>query len=336
MPFGSTSRRGVGLALGAVSSICFSASGTLAKALTEAGFGALEAVWIRVAGACLILLAVTFALRGPRAFAVLRTSSTVARGVLVFGLVVVAACQGLYFVAATRLPVGVAILLEYAGPVLVVLYLRVIRRQHLRPAAFFGIALAMAGLCCVVQIWSGVKLDPLGLACGLGAAAGNAAYFLIIDRLTGSIDALTLTSAGMTIGMIVLIPLATPWAAPWSRLGARVALGGAHPPCWVLVLALIVFSTVVSYVVGGMAVQRLSAPVAAAVAYIEPVSASLLAWALLSQRLNTVQIGGGIIVLIGAYIAQRAASAGQAEDESDGEPVPVVLAEPVAAVAGQR
>ena len=303
----STSSRGIGVALGATSSACFSASGTFAKALTDAGLSPLEAVWLRVVGACVVLVAVLLRLRGPAAFAHLWRDRTVRRSVVVFGLVVVASCQGLYFVAASRLPVGIAILLEFTGPVLVVGYLRLIRRQHVRPAAFLGIGLAMVGLCCVVEIWTGVRLDALGLACGLGAAAGNATYFVLLDRMTGTIDALSLTSGGMVVGAIALAPLATPWDAPWHLLAHPVAIGSSRVEGWLVVVMLVMISTVVSYVIGGMAVQRLSAPVAAGVSYVEPVTACVLAWVLLGERLNGVQITGGVVVLLGAYIAQSAA-----------------------------
>ena len=303
----STSSRGVGVALGAASSVSFSASGTFAKALTDAGFSPLEAVWMRVLGACLVMVAVTLRLRGPAAFTRMWRERTVGRGVIVFGLVVVAACQGLYFIAASRLPVGIAILLEFTGPVLVVCYLRLIRRQHVRPAAFAGIGLAMVGLCCVVEIWTGTSLDALGLVCGLGSAAGNATYFVVLDRLTGTVDALSLTSGGMVVGALALTPLATPWAVPWHLLAHPVAIGTHRVEGWLVVAMLTLLSTVLAYVIGGMAVQRLSAPVAAGVSYVEPVSACVLAWVLLGQRLDAVQITGGVIVLFGAYIAQSAA-----------------------------
>ncbi len=207
----------------------------------------------------------------------------------------------------SRLPVGIAILLEFTGPVLVVLYQRLIGRP-VRRTAFAGIGLAMVGLCCVVEIWSGLSLDALGLACGLGAAAGNAAYFLIIDRLTGSVDPLAITTVGMLVACVVLIPLALPWNAPWHTLVSSIPLAGHAIPGWLIALALVVFSTAISYVLGGMAVQRLSAAVAAGLAYVEPVSACVLAWILLGQRLSAIQITGGVIVLSGAYLAQRAAA----------------------------
>ncbi|HEX4791782.1 MAG TPA: EamA family transporter, partial [Actinospica sp.] len=290
MGTGLDSRRTAGLLFGVASSVCFSASGTFAKALTDAGFSALQAVWVRIAGACVILLAVTVLLRGPDAFRALLSSGAAIRGVLLFGLVAVAICQAMYFVAASRLPVGVAILLEYAGPALVVIYQRLVLRRTVRRTAFLGIAMAMLGLCGVVEIWSGVSLDALGLACGVGTAVGNAAYFLILDRLTGTADPLTISAGGMLVATVLLVPVALPWNTPWHKLGSAVALAHFSVPGWSVALALVLFSTVISYVLGGMAVQRLSAPVAAALAYVEPISACVLAWVLLGQSLSSVQI----------------------------------------------
>jgi drug/metabolite transporter (DMT)-like permease len=232
-------RRQVGLLLGITSSVFFSASGTFAKTLADAGFSPLQAVWLRISGACAILLAATLLSRGPRAFAGLARDRSSLGGIVLFGLVAVAACQAMYFVAASRLPVGIAILLEYTGPVLVVLYQRLIRRQHVRRTAFLGIGLAMLGLCCVVEIWSGLSLDALGLACALGAAAGNAAYFLIMDRLTGSADPLVITTVGMTVACVALVPLALPWNAPWHVLGSSVPLAHRAVPGWLIALALV-------------------------------------------------------------------------------------------------
>jgi drug/metabolite transporter (DMT)-like permease len=305
---GLVSRRSAGLLCGVASSLCFSASGTFAKALTDAGFSALQAVWVRIAGACVILLAVTLALRGPGAFRALLGNRAALRGVFLFGLVAVALCQAMYFVAASRLPVGVAILLEFAGPALVVIYQRLVLRRTVRRTAFLGIAMAMVGLCCVTEIWSGGGLDALGLLCGVGTAVGNAGYFLIIDRLTGDADPLMISAGGMTIAMVLLVPLALPWRTPWHALGSPVALAHFSVPGWLVALALVLLSTVISYVLGGMAVQRLSAPVAAALAYVEPISACVIAWVLLGQSLSALQILGGLVVLLGAYTAQRSAT----------------------------
>lgn len=298
----------VGVLLGVTSSVSFGASGPFAKALIDAGFNPLQAVWLRIVGAVLILIVCGAALRRRGLIGVLWRN----RGlVTVYGLVAVAGCQALYFVAASRLPVGVAILLEFTGPVLVVGWVRLVRRRPVARVSLAGVAVAMAGLVCVVQVWSGVHLDPVGIAAGLGAGTGNAAFFLLIDRLTGAVDPLALNLGGMIVAVVALLPLAAPWSAPWAVLARDVPLGhGSAAPGWLLAASVILVSTSIAYLAGAAAVQRLSAPAAAGLAYVEPASAAVIAWAALGERLNPVQIVGGLIVLLGAFLAQLGIAAG--------------------------
>lgn len=304
----------VGVLLGVTSSVSFGASGPFAKALIDAGFSPLQAVWLRTVGAVLVLVACGVVVRRRGLIGMLRRN----RGlVTVYGLVAVASCQALYFVAASRLPVGVAILLEFTGPVLVVGWVRLVRRHPVARVSLAGVAVAMAGLACVVQIWSGVHLDAVGIAAGLGAGTGNAAFFLLIDRLTGGVDPLALNIGGMLVAAIALLPLAAPWSAPWGVLTREVPLGhGSAAPGWLLATSLILVSTVIAYLAGTAAVQRLSAPVAAGLAYVEPTCAAVIAWVALGERLSPVQIAGGVVVLFGAYLAQRGIAAGRGSDRA--------------------
>src|SRR4051812_43633414 len=117
-----------GLALGVFSSVAFGTSGAFGKALIGVGLAPLQASWVRVAGAPLVLVPVALALRWRGAAASVRAQW---RLLLPYGVLGVAGCQTLYFVAASRLPVGVAILLEFTGPVLVVGWTRFVVRTAL-------------------------------------------------------------------------------------------------------------------------------------------------------------------------------------------------------------
>lgn len=305
-----------GLGFGIVSSVSFGASGPFGKALVGAGYSPLQASWTRVAGATLILVPLVFALRGRAA---LRIAGRNWPALVGYGLISIAACQSLYFVAATRLPVGIAILLEFTGPVLVVGWVRFVRRTPIAGTATVGVVIAMIGLACVVEVWSGLRLDLLGLAAGLGAAAGNASFFLLAERMS-DVDPIVMTAAGSAIAVAGLTAIAAPWSIPWHVLGDSVPVGGHHAPGWALAAWIIGVSTVVAYLAGVAAVHRLSAPVAGAVGYIEAVSATLIAWVVLGERLGAIQIIGGAIVLTGAFVAQRSVAA--AEPPTPYVPVP--------------
>lgn len=299
--------RASGLGFGIVSAITFGTSGPFGKALITAGYSPLQASWTRIAGTTLVLLPLALLLRG-------RAAGRAVRGrwplLLLYGVMGIAGCQSLYFLAASRLPVGVAILLEFTGPVLVVGWMRFVQGRSVPRSASIGVGIALVGLACVVEVWSGLGIDPLGLLAGLGAAACQAAYFLLIDKVGDDVDPLVMTAAGSTVGVVLLAVAAPPWRIPWHLLTTGVRFGDRLTPGWLLVVWIVLISTVTAYLTGVAAVQRLSAPVAGAVAYIETVSAALCAWIALGERLGVPQLAGGAIVLAGAFVAQRSVAPG--------------------------
>ncbi|WP_432942511.1 EamA family transporter [Kribbella sp. CA-253562] len=293
--------RSAGLGFALLAAAASGGSGPFAKALVGAGVSPEQAAWMRLVGAAALLVPLVLVLRGSDG---LRATRLAWRPLVVYGLIGIAGCQTLYFVAASRLPVGVAVLLEFCGPVLVVGWLKFGRRIAVARLAAVGVGIALAGLAVVVEIWSGVRLDLIGLLAGLGAAACMATFFLLIDHLTGVADPLVMTAAGTTVGAVALTAVASPWTIPWDVVGRAVPFGGRSVPGWFLVAWLVVVCTVVAYLAGTAGVQRLSAAVAGAVSYVEAVAATLFAWVLLHEALRANQLVGGAIVLVGAYVAQ--------------------------------
>ncbi|WP_169948754.1 DMT family transporter [Microbispora sp. H11081] len=294
--------KAVSLAIAGVSAFCFGFSGPMAKMIGMAGLAPLEAVWVRMAGAGGLLLLVLAVVR-PRAL-------RIPRGRLLFfaayAVVAVAAVQALFFVAITRLPVGVALLVEYTSPVLVVLWVRFVRRVRLPRAAYVGALIAIVGLAIVVQVWEGLRLDAIGLLLALAAAACCAGYFLMSDSFGDDVDTLGLIGWGMLGSAVVLLPISRPWAVDWAAFAGTVEVSGRTVPVAVAAVVLVVVATVIAYTTGVTAVRRLSAAVGATVASVEVIAGAVIAWVLLGERLGTAQIIGGLIVLAGALLAQTA------------------------------
>lgn len=299
--------RAWGVALALLSALCFGGSGAFGKALIQAGLDPLETVWLRIGGAVVVLLPVVVLVGGA---ARLRAARAHVPALIAHGITGIAGCQVLYYLAASRLPVGVAILLEFTGPVLVLAWIRFGRRAPVHRSAVAGVAVAVAGLACVVEVWSGAGLDVIGVLAGLGAAGCQAAYFLVAERLAGRVDPLAMTAFGGVVAVVVLTPLAAPWALPWQVLASPIEVGARSMPGWVPVLWVVLVSTVLAYVAGAAAVHRLSAQVAGAIGYTEAIAATAAAWVLLGERLGPAQLAGGGVVLLGAFIAQRAATGG--------------------------
>ncbi|MBB4682753.1 EamA family transporter [Amycolatopsis jiangsuensis] len=293
--------RGRGILLVLLAAVFFSTSGSLGKPAMVAGMTPEQVAAIRIGGAGLLLAAGT-AILAPRSLRVRRGEWPM---LLAYGLLGVAGTQLMYFIATDRIPVGIAILLEFMSPVLIALWVRVVRRTRLPGALWGGIALAMAGLALVAQVWQGAVLDALGLLAGLGAAVCSAGYFLIGERAVARRDPLGLVTWGMVIGAVIVGALAPPWTVHWSLAARSVPFGPWTPPVWLLLAALVLAPTVISYLLGISALRHLPASVASVLGLVEPVATAAFAWALLGESLAWPQAFGALLLLAGAYVVQR-------------------------------
>ncbi|MFE5752123.1 DMT family transporter [Streptomyces massasporeus] len=309
--------RGVGLGLALLSAVAFGGSGVAAKPLIEAGLDPLHVVWLRVAGAALVMLPLAVRHR-----ALLRRRPGLLAG---FGLLAVAGVQACYFASLSRIPVGVALLIEYLAPALVLGWVRFVQKRPVTRAAAVGVVLAVGGLACVVEVWSGLGFDALGLLLALGAACCQVGYFVLSDQGSDAgeeaPDPLGVIAYGLLVGAAVLTVVARPWTMDWSVLQGTASMDGRPVAAAVLLAWIVLVATVVAYVTGVVSVRRLSPQVAGVVACLEAVIATVLAWVLLGEHLSAPQIAGGAIVLVGAFIAQSSTpSKGSGQPVASGGP----------------
>ncbi|WP_435879028.1 EamA family transporter [Streptomyces griseoluteus] len=301
----SGSGRGAGLGLALVSALAFGGSGVAAKPLIEAGLDPLHVVWLRVTGAALVMLPLAVRHR-----ALLRRRPALLAG---FGLLAVAGVQACYFAALSRIPVGVALLIEYLAPALVLGWVQFVQRRPVTRAAALGVVLAAGGLACVVEVWSGLRFDALGLLLALGAACCQVGYFVLSDQGGDAgeraPDPLGVIAYGLLTGAAVLTLVARPWTMDRSVLTGTAHLDGTPVPALALLAWIVLVATVAAYVTGVLSVRRLSPQVAGVVACLEAVIATVLAWVLLGEHLSLPQVAGGAVVLLGAFIAQSSAPA---------------------------
>ncbi|MFE1802588.1 DMT family transporter [Streptomyces sp. NPDC059517] len=295
--------RGVGLGLALGSAVAFGGSGVAAKPLIEAGLDPLHVVWLRVAGAALVMLPLAVRHRN-----LVRERPALLAG---FGLLAVAGVQAFYFASISRIPVGVALLVEYLAPALVLGWVRFVQRRPVTRAAALGVVLAVGGLACVVEVWAGLSFDVLGLLLALGAACCQVGYFVLSDQGGDAGEEapapLGVIAYGLLVGAFVLTLVARPWGMDWSVLGGGADMDGTTVAASLLLGWIVLIATVVAYVTGVLAVRRLSPQVAGVVACLEAVIATVLAWILLGEHLSAPQIIGGAVVLCGAFIAQTSA-----------------------------
>ncbi|MFP5308231.1 MAG: EamA family transporter [Actinomycetes bacterium] len=291
----------VGIAAALLSSAAFGTSGPFAKSLIVAGWSPTAVVVARLAGAALMLVPVA-ALTARRR---VRIDARSARSLVVYGLVAMAGAQVGFFNAVRTLDVGVALLLEFLAPVLLlaVSSLRLRRLPSRRTAA--GAALTLVGLALVLDLTGPGGLDPVGVLWGLFAAACLAGYFVLSARRDDALPPVVLAAGGTTVGAVAIAAIGATGALPLTASASDVTLAGATLPVLVPLALLVVISTVVAYVTGIAAVVRLGTRTSSFVALTEVLFAVLAAWLLLAELPGPMQLAGGVCIVTGIVLVQR-------------------------------
>jgi len=300
-------RVALGYVLLLTGTLLFALNGTVVKSILLSGVSAVTLSETRAMGAFVILLAIV-ALTRPRALRIRRDEWKL---LLAYGVIGVSMTQFLYFVAIERMPIGIALIIEFTAPIWVVLWVRFGRHQTVRGSVWVGLLLAILGLALIAQVWQGFTLDGLGVAAAFGAAIALALFFILGEharRGDPPRDAISLTMWGMG-GAAVFWLLVPPWGfSNWSAYsGMSEPLAGSGPqlPLWVLTTWMVVMGTVVPFVLVMRALGYVTAAQASIIGMTEPLIASIIAWIVLSEVLTPVQIAGGAIVLVGVYLAER-------------------------------
>jgi drug/metabolite transporter (DMT)-like permease len=289
---------GLGLAL--LSSVTFATSGTFARSLIEAGWSANAAVAARV-GVAAVVLAVpgAWSLRGR--WQVLRSNLGM---IGLFGLLAVAVAQACFFNAVRYLPIGVALLLEYLGILLVVAWMWLAHGQRPRRLTILGSAAAILGLAFVLDLTGKGGLDPIGVLWGLGAAIGLATYYLLSARADSGLPPVALASGGMAVGAVALIALGLLGALQLHATFSDVNLGGYRVSWLVPIAGLSLVAAVVSYVAGIGAARMLGARLSSFVGLTEVMFAVLIAWLVLGELPTVIQLLGGVLIVIGVALVR--------------------------------
>ncbi len=288
------SPKALGLLAVLVSSACFATSGSFAKALLETGWSSSSIVILRIGGAALVLL--PFALVSLRGrWATVRAELP---AVAAYGLVAVAGCQVAYFYAVQRLTVGVALLLEYLGVVLVVAWVALRSRRLPNAVTAVGAALALTGLVVVLDLTSAQRPDPIGILWGLGAAVGLAVFYTVSAR-PSQLPPVGLAGLGMALGAGALLLLGGVGLLPLSASTDDLRLAVADVPWWAGILELAVVAAALAYFVGVLGARRLGSTMSSFVGLTEVLFAILFAWLLLGELPGWMQLVGGVLILAG-------------------------------------
>lgn len=277
----------------------FGIGGIIAKSAFNAGLEpSILAEW-RVLLAFLVFLGVFAALRSDE----LRIRRADLPLFAVFGIVGLAGVSLIYYEAIKRIPVGVALVIEYTGPLLLLVYAR-LRGRRVGGRLWIAAALAVLGCFFAAGAYdAGLReLNGLGLALAALDAFVFALYFALAERLGTRYGTPTLLVWGFGFALLGWSIVRPPWLLPWTTTSGDV---------YAQIAAVVVVATVVPFALTLAAVRLIPAARVGLTATFEPVVAAAAAWLALGETLELPQIVGGVVVLVAIGIAQSLRPTGE-------------------------
>jgi drug/metabolite transporter (DMT)-like permease len=299
----------LGLLLAVGSAFAFGSSGPFAKSLMEAGWSPTAAVTARLAGGALLMVIFATIIKPDW----LREAVQHAKTVVAYGLVPIAGAQLCYFNAVAHLSVGVALLLEYTAPILVVGWVWATTRRRPSALTLTGVALAIAGIMLVLGIFEArgvtvTHINLIGVGWALAAAVCAACYFLMSSSVAtdgDGLNSITLATAGLVVGAAAVAALGATGVMPLTFTTTDAVVAGWTTSWLMPVIALALIPTAIAYVLGIMGIARLQPRFASLVGLSEVMFAVLAAWVLLGEAVTPTQATGGVVVLVGLALARQ-------------------------------
>ena len=312
----------IGTVMALSSAAAFGSAGPMAKALLESGWTVGAIVAVRVGGGAVVLaLAAAVVLRGWR------PSRRALRTIVLYGVIAVAGCQLAFFNAIRTLDVGVALMIEYLAPVLLLLWASLRTRTMPRSTTLAGAVLTLVGLGLVLDIGGASSMDLGGVLWALLAAVGLGFYFVVSAKQDDDLPPFVIAAGGTVVGAVVLAVAGVTGIVPMTFASADAVLAG-RIVSWLVPVAWLALVTVVfSYLTGIGGMVRLGSRVGSFLALTEVMFAVLVAWLLLAELPGPIQLLGGALILAGIVLIRRAETPLEV-------PAPAPVLEPATAAAG--
>jgi len=217
--------------------------------------------------------------------------------VFVLGALNISIFLSMLFVAAYRLPGGVAGTVAAVQPLFAVFLARLLLSSPIRPLSIVAALLGIAGVALLV-LTPRATLDSIGIVAGLAGAASMAVGNILARKWQPPVSLLTFTAWQLTAGGILLVPVVsvfapTPPAPTAINLAALAWLG--------------LIGAALTYVLWFRGIARLDATVVSPLLFISPLMAVILGRAFLDQTLSPVQIAGVGFVIGSIWLSQRPA-----------------------------
>lgn len=214
----------------------------------------------------------------------------------VLGALNISIFLGMLFVAAYRLPGGVAGTVLSAQPLIVALLAPLLLAIPLRPLAILGALVGMGGVALLV-LTSSATLDAPGVMAGLAGATSMALGSILARKWRAPVSPLTFTAWQLAAGGLLLVPVVLlvdpPLPAPTVANLAGLAWLG-------------LIGAAMSYVLWFRGIGKLDTSVVSSLLLLSPLTAVLLGWGFLGQTLTMPQLTGIVLVIGSIWISQEA------------------------------
>jgi len=311
----------VGVGMYLLAAFLFAFNGSISKLAMNAGLDPGHLTQVRSTGAMVFLVIfVLFTNRGA-----LRIKRGELLFLLAYGVIAFVLVQFLYFYTVSLLPLGLGTLLIFLAPLVVALWVRFGKKQPVSDRLWAAIALSLAGLALVAQIWQGFSFNLLGVFSGLLCAVILALYWILGEAGQKKRDGVSLTMWGFIFASITWAILQPWWNFPFSILREMSEpLTSSFPslPIWGIVLWGVLLGTIAPFLLVLGSLRRIGAQRAGIVATTEPLWAGLIAIIVLGETLNWIQALGASIVVVGVVLAETSRRMSPIED-SESLPTPV-------------
>jgi len=284
-------RLGVGYLFALLAAASFGIGGVIAKAAFDAlAPSVLSEFRVFFAFAVFLLL---FGITRPAELRIRRADLPL---FAVFGIIGLAGVSLVYYEAIKRIPVGVALVVEYTGPLILLIYAR-LRGRTVGGRLWIAAALAVVGCFFAAGAYdAGLReLNGLGLALAAADAFIFAFYFALAERLGTRYTTPALLVWGFGFALLGWSIVRPPWTLPWAT---------TPPDVYAQIAQVVVIATLIPFALTIAAVRLIPAARVGLTATFEPVVAAVAAWVVLGERLEAPQIIGGLVVLGAIVVAQ--------------------------------
>jgi drug/metabolite transporter (DMT)-like permease len=315
----------LGVVLGLAAALAFGAGGTIVKPLFSEGWTPGGAVLARITIAAAVLtIPALFAIRG-RWKSLWRARWMI----LAYAAVAVAGTQLAFYASLERIPVGIALLIEYLAPVALLLLAWARTRRMPHRVVLIGASLAIVGLVLVIGPSGSGGLDPVGVILAGIAMVGVAVYYVMGEKVDAAgIPPVTLAWAGFVVGAIVIALAGLIGVLPVHASFGEVDFFGARAPWWVPLVVVGVVSTAFAYVAGITAITLLGTRVSSFLGLSEVIFAGIVGWIVLGEAFGPVALIGAALILGGIVLVRLEPSAAGSSPLPEAMPI----TEPGAAV----